>query len=150
MKIRIAQRDDIDTLFEIRTGVVENYQSRQELAGLGITPESVAKMLETDCCAWITEIDERPIGFSIANATEKTIFGLFVLPAYEGRGAGCALLQAAENWLWSKGIEAIWLVTGNDPSLRAYGFYLHLNWIAVGVELDGDFQGEMKFVKSRL
>lgn len=149
MNIRIAQRGDIDTLFEIRTSVVENYQSREEIAELGITPESVTKMLETDCCAWVAEIDDRPIGFSIANATEKTIFGLFVLPSFERQGAGRALIQAAENWLWSKGIDEIWLVTANNPSLRAYGFYLHLEWIPVGIESDGDFRGEMKFIKRR-
>lgn len=149
MKIRIAQQDDIETLFEIRTSVVENYQSREEIAALGITPESVAEMLATVCCAWVAEIDSQPIGFSIANATEKTIFGIFVLPKFEGQGAGRALMQAAEDWLWSKDIDEIWLVTGNNPSLRAYGFYLHLAWIPVGVELDGDFKGEMKFIKRR-
>lgn len=147
MHIRVAQQDDIETLFEIRTSVVENHQSREEIAELGITPTSVAEMLATDCCAWIAEIGDRPIGFSIANATEKTIFGLFVLPVYEGQGAGRALAQAAERWLASKGIEEIGLVTGNDPSLRAYGFYLHLGWTPVGVESDGDFKGEMKFIK---
>ena len=149
MDIRIAQKNDIGTLFDIRTSVVENYQSRQEIAELGITPESVSQMLDTDCCAWVAEIDNRPIGFSIANAIEKTILGMFVLPAFQGQGAGRALMQAAEHWLWSRGIEEIWLVTGNDPSLRAYGFYLHLDWIPVGVESDGDFVGEMKFVKRR-
>ncbi len=149
MNIIIAQRYDIDTLFEIRTSVVENHQSLEEIAQLGITPESIAKMLETDCRAWVAEIDDRPIGFSIANATEKTIFGIFVLPSFECRGAGRALMQAAENWLWSKGMNEIWLVTGNDPSLRAYGFYLHLDWIMVSIELDGDFRGEMKFIKRR-
>jgi GNAT superfamily N-acetyltransferase len=150
MNIRIAQRDDIEALFEIRTSVVENHQSREEVAELGITPESVAKMLETNCSAWVAEIGDRPIGFSIANATENTIFGIFVLPSFEGRGAGRALMQAAENWLWSKGIQEIWLVTGNNPSLRAYGFYLHLDWIPVGVVSDGNFKGNMKFVKRRL
>jgi len=150
MNIRIAQRDDIDTLFEIRTSVIENHQSREEIAELGITPKSVAKMLKTDCCAWVAEIGDRTIGFSIANATEKTIFGIFVLPSWECRGVGRALMQAAENWLWSKGVEEIWLVTGDDPSLRAYGFYLHLDWIPVGVESDGDFKGEMKFIKRRI
>ncbi|WGV28509.1 GNAT family N-acetyltransferase [Halotia branconii] len=149
MNIRIAQLDDIDTLFNIRTSVIENHQSREEIAELGITPESVIKMLETDCCAWVAEIDEQPIGFSIANATEKTIFGIFVLPSFECQGVGRALMQAAESWLWSKGMEEIWLVTGNDSSLRAYGFYLHLDWIPVGVESDGNFRGEMKFVKKR-
>ena len=147
MDIRVAGYDDIDTLFELRTSVVENYQSREEIAALGITPQSVAEMLDTDCCAWIAEIGDRAIGFSFANATEKSIFGLFVRPAFEGRGAGRALMQAAESWLFSKEIEEIWLVTGNDPNLRAYGFYLHLGWIAAGVEADGDFKGEMKFIK---
>lgn len=149
MNVRIAQRDDINTLFDIRTSVVENHQSREEIAELGITPESVVKMLETDCCAWVAEIGNQPIGFSIANATEKTIFGVFVLPSFEGQGVGRALMQDAESWLWSKGIEEIWLVTGNDPSLRAYGFYRHLNWNPVGVETDGNFRGEMKFIKRR-
>jgi GNAT superfamily N-acetyltransferase len=103
MNIRITQRDDIDTLFEIRTGVIENQQSREEIAELGITSRSVAIILKTDCCAWVAEIDDRPIAFSIANAPEKTIFGIFVLPSFEGRGAGRALMRAAENWLWSKG-----------------------------------------------
>ncbi|MBD2461163.1 GNAT family N-acetyltransferase [Oscillatoria sp. FACHB-1407] len=149
MNIRVAQQDDIETLFEIRTGVSENHQSREEIAELGITPESVARMLETDCCAWIAENGDTPMGFAIANATEKTIFGLFVLPGFEGQGTGRALMQAAEDWLWSKGIEEIWLVTGNDPSLRAYGFYLHLGWTTAGVEVDGAFRGEMKFIKKR-
>ncbi|PSR17494.1 GNAT family N-acetyltransferase [filamentous cyanobacterium CCP3] len=144
MLIRTAQPSDIETLFEIRTSVVENYQSRDEIAALGITPASVAALLTTDCCTWITEVDDRPIDFAIANATEKTIFGLFVRPAFEGRGAGRSLMQAAETWLKSQGVDEIWLVTGNDPSLRAYGFYLHTGWTAIGVEPDGAFKGEMK------
>lgn len=147
MRIRVAQQEDIETLFDIRTSVTENHQSREEIAELGITPDSVAEMLQDDCCAWIAEVAAKEIGFSIANKTEKTIFGVFVLPDYEGCGAGRHLMQAAENWLWSAGIEEIWLVTGNDPTLRAYGFYCHLGWIPTGVEPDGPFSGEMKFIK---
>ena len=167
INIRTVRQDDIETLFDIRTSVVENHQSREEIAELGITPESVAKMLTTDCCAWIAEIEDRSIGFSIANATEKTILGMFILPDFEGQGVGRTLMQAAESWLWStvpclakagravdrlprsKGIKEIWLVTGNDPNLRAYGFYQHLGWNPVGVETEGDFKGEMKFIKKR-
>lgn len=149
MIIRTAQLDDIDTLFEIRTSVTENHQSREEIAELGITPETVAEMLQTDCCAWIVEIDNQAVGFSIANRTEQTIFGVFVLPDYEGRGVGRCLVRAAEEWFWSAGILEIWLVTGNDPNLRAYGFYTHLGWIPVGVEAEGPFAGEMKFIKKQ-
>ena len=84
MKIREAKLDDIETLFKIRTSVIENHQSREEIAALRITPDSVAQMLQTDCCAWIAQIGGQPIGFSIADATEKTIFGIFVLPRFEG------------------------------------------------------------------
>ncbi|NEP16952.1 MAG: GNAT family N-acetyltransferase [Leptolyngbya sp. SIO4C1] len=149
LTVRVAQLDDIEALFIIRTSVIENHQSREEIAQLGITPASVAQMLQTDCCAWIVELEQQPIGFSIANADAKTIFGIFVLPEFEGLGAGRMLMQHAEAWLWSKQIDEIWLLTGNDPSLRAYGFYLHLDWQPVGVEAVGDFTGEMKFVKQR-
>ncbi len=149
MNIKEAELTDIETLFDIRTSVVENHQSREEIAQLGITPETVAQMLQTDCCAWIAEIDGKPVAFSIANATEKTIFGVFVLPSFEGRGAGRALMEAAEIWLFSQGIEEIWLLTGNDSKLRAYGFYLHLGWITVGVVTDGEMEGEMKFIKNK-
>lgn len=146
MKIREAQVEDIETLFNIRTSVIENYQSREDLASLGITPETIAEMLLTDCRAWIAEIDNQPIGFSMANATEKTIFAMFVLPSFADRGAGRALMQKAEEWLWlQEGIEEIWLLTGNDPKIRAYGFYLHLGWIASDIQLDG----QIKFIKRR-
>lgn len=149
MLIRVAQLDDIETLFEIRTSVTENYQSREAIAALGITPASVAEMLQTDCRAWVAEINNQPIGFAIANKTEQTIFGVFVRPTDEGKGAGRKLMQAAESWLWAANISEIWLVTGNDPTLRAYGFYLHLGWIPAGTEPDGPFAGEMKFIKKQ-
>ena len=149
MLIRIARQEDIETLFKIRTSVVENHQSREEIAELGITPTSIAAMLATDCCAWIAQLDGQDIGFSMANKTEKNVFGMFVLPDFEGRGAGRQLMQAAEEWLWSNYIDEISLLTGNDPSLRAYGFYLHLGWRPIGVEIGGDFKGAMKFVKQR-
>lgn len=149
MHIRVAHSSDIETLFDIRTSVRENYQSREEIAALGITPDSVAEMLRIDCRAWIAEVESQPVGFSIANASEATIFGVFVLPEFEGRGIGRAVLQAAEAWLFSQNLDEIWLVTGNDPTLRAYGFYQHLDWIPVGIMTEGDFAGEMKFIKRK-
>ncbi len=149
MNIRVAESKDIETLFEIRTSVKENHQSREEIAQLGLTPESVAAMLEKNCRAWIAEIKEQSVAFSIADATQNTIFGIFVLPAFENRGLGRALIKCAEDWLWLQGSKEIWLLTGNDPNLRAYGFYLHLGWLPTGVETNGEFQGEMKFIKQK-
>lgn len=70
-------------------------------------------------------------------------------PAFEGQGAGRVLMQAAETWLWSQGLDEIWLLTGNDPSLRAYGFYQHLDWVLTEVVTDGEYAGEAKFTKRR-
>jgi hypothetical protein len=47
MQIRIATNSDVATLFRIRTSVKENHQSQEELAALGVTPESVGEMLRT-------------------------------------------------------------------------------------------------------
>lgn len=149
MFVRVAQSTDIETLFDIRTSVNENYQSREEIAELGITPESIAEMLATDCCAWLAELDGQSVGFAISNATEATIFGIFIRPDFEGKGAGRALMQAAETWLWSQGLDEIWLLTGNDPTLRAYGFYQHLDWVLSEIIIEGDYAGEAKFIRRR-
>ncbi|MGD1859011.1 MAG: GNAT family N-acetyltransferase [Leptolyngbyaceae cyanobacterium] len=149
MLVRVAQSTDIETMFDIRTSVTENHQSREEIAALGITPDSIAEMLATDCRAWIAELEGQPVGFAIANATEAAIFGVFVRPAFAGKGAGRALMQAAETWLWSQELDEISLLTGNDPSLRAYGFYQHLDWRLTEVVAEGEYAGEAKFIKRR-
>ncbi|WP_263971598.1 GNAT family N-acetyltransferase [Leptolyngbya ohadii] len=145
LHIRPAHLDDIPTLFHIRTSVVENHQSWEELATLGVTPETIAQMLQTTCRAWIAEIDGQPIGFSFANAADCMVFGMFVLLEFEGRGAGRALMQQAEDWLWSTGTTEIYLYTGNNPDLRAYGFYRHLGWQPGEVQSDR----QIKFVKRK-
>ena len=78
MLIRTVQPQDIETLFDIRTSVVENYQSREEIAQLGITPNSLAQILQQECQAWVAELDDQLIGFSIADKSQQTIFGIFV------------------------------------------------------------------------
>ncbi|MBE9183023.1 GNAT family N-acetyltransferase [Oculatella sp. LEGE 06141] len=145
MTIREARPEDVETLFMIRTSVAENYQSREDLADLGVTPATVIEMLQTDCRAWIAESNGEPAGFSMANATKKTIFAMFVLPAFECRGIGRQLMQRSERWLWSQGAEQIWLLTSNDSEIRAYGFYRHLGWIPTSVLSDG----QVKFVKEQ-
>src|SRR5687768_10671487 len=120
--VRDAREDDVELLFDIRTSVRENYQSREELASLGITAESVAHMLATEAKAWICEIDGHPVGFSMANERDRTVFAVFVRPEHEGRGAGRALLKAAEHWLFSRSPSEIRLSTGSDPALRSHGF----------------------------
>ncbi len=146
MNLREARVEDIATLFAIRTSVLENHHSLETLAALGVTPETIAQMLNTTCKAWIAELEEQAVGFSMANAVDRMIFGLFVRPAYERRGIGRLLLQQAEAWLWSDpDTQEIWLLTNKNPQLRAYGFYQHLGWMP----LKDPFSQQLKFVKQR-
>lgn len=138
MKLRRGERDDVEALFEIRCSVVENHQSREELAALGITTESVAAMIESGgYLSIIAEVDDRPVGFAMAQISDGYVFALFVKPGYEGQGIGKALMKTVEAGLHSAGVAEAWLATGADPRLRAVGFYRHLGWRESGFLDDG-------------
>lgn len=145
MQITLATPDDIETLFDLRTSVAQNYQSREELGRLGVTAESLAEMLRTRSRAWLCHVDGAAAGFSMADSARATVFGLFVRPGHEGRGIGRRLMAEAEAWLFQQGWDQIWLATGSDESLRAWGFYLHLGWVPAGMLDDG----QVRFVKRR-
>lgn len=143
--IRPATPDDVEILFDIRCSVRENHQSRGELAQIGVTPKSVREMIESgDYVSTLVEVDGRPVGFSMAQISERYVFACFVMPDFEGRGAGRAAMAAAEAGLRDAGAEQAWLSTGSDPGLRAVGFYKHLGWREDGYLDDG----QLRFVKN--
>ena len=135
---RRAVPADTETLFIVRTAVRENHLSREELADLGITPESVAVILDdANHSCWVAEADGQIVGFSIADLNESYVFALFVLQDYEGMGIGRRLLGLVEEDARRAGNAALWLSTGNESESRADGFYRHLGWIADGCLEDG-------------
>lgn len=149
MQLRVASVNDVETLFEIRCSVVENHQSREELATLGVTVESVRAMIaSSDYITTIAEVstdaENRPVGLTMAQISEAYIFACFVRPGFEGRGIGRALMEAAETGLRQAGVRRAWLSTGPEPGLRAPGFYRHLGWIDDG-HLD---DGQIRFIKT--
>lgn len=146
MQITLATPDDIETLFDIRTSVAQNHQSRENLAALGVTPDSIAEMLRTRSRAWLAHVDGSAAGFSMADSARATVFALFVRQGLEGRGIGRRLMGEAESWLFQQGWDQIWLATGSDESLRAWGFYLNLGWVPAGVLDDG----QVRFVKRQV
>lgn len=143
MQITLATPDDIETLFDIRTSVEQNHQSREDLAALGLTAPRLAEMLQTRSRAWLCHMGDTAAGFAMADAARATVFALFVRPGFEGRGIGRRLMAEAESWLFAQGWDQIWLATGDDESLRALGFYRHLGWVPAGVLDDG----QIRFVK---
>lgn len=129
--VRQATIADIETLFEIRTSVAENRQSREELEAEGITHETLAELLQDEARAWIAEVDGTSAAFSMAKGDEATVFAMFVRPQFEGRGLGRLLMDAAEDFLFARH-ELIWLNTGEEQDIRAHGFYRKRGWVAVG------------------
>lgn len=144
MHLRPATTDDVETLFAIRCSVRENYQSREELAGLGITPGTVKAMLMSgEYVATLAIVDGQPVGFTMAHIPEGYILACFVRPEFEGRGVGRAVMRAAEEGLRAAGVTSAWLSTGQEPGLRAPGFYRHLGW-----QEDGHLEdGQLRFTK---
>lgn len=55
--------------------------------------------------------------------------GVFVLPAFRGRGHAAALVRRAEAFALSAAVPAMWLYTS-----KAEPFYARLDWDRVGIE----------------
>ena len=147
MKLRPALPVDTEILFDIRCSVVENHQSREELASLGITAQTIREMIEgQDYITTIAEANGRPAGFSMAQISEGYVFACFVKPDFEGNGLGRALMEAAETGLRNRGVQEAWLSTGQAPGLRAVGFYSHLGWYKDGHLDDGQIIFRKKLI----
>jgi len=130
MDIRQITDADVAGLFPVRVATRENALSLEELAGFGITEESVRGMLEADSHrGWLWEEAGRIVGFAMGNRENGEMWVIALLPAFEGRGIGAQLITRVEDWLWSEGWSEIWLTTDIDPALRAYGFYRKQGWV---------------------
>ena len=123
--IRSARVSDVECIFDVRTSVIENHLSREEMRQMGITESLVADMIQNSPCAWVAVESEKIIGFSMILPDEGCLFAAFVLPEYEGKGAGRRLVMAAEQELF-KHHDIAWLET--DKNSRAANVYLHLGW----------------------
>ncbi len=138
--LRQALPADIPALFKVRTSVRENYLSMEALAQLNITPETLPNLLAGAGRGWVVEFSRKIVAFAMANASEKTIFAVFVLPEHEGKGLGRWLMKEAEQWLLNQGCQAIWLLTDRNPQVRANGFYRYFGWQDDGVQANGQIR----------
>lgn len=143
-RIRQATPQDIDTLFAIRTSVVQNHLSREQMTELGITPDGLADSIRESPCVWIAEVNGEPAGFSMVDLDSGEVFAMFVRPAYENRGLGRQLMAAAEAALFERH-DTLFLVTDGRDEIRANGFYQRLGWSVVD-QVDGD---DVRYQKSR-
>lgn len=139
--IRPATTTDIEALFEIRTSVVQNHLSREQMLALGISPASLADAISAAPCAWVAEVDGKPVAFAMVDLDEACVFALFVTPAFEGQGLARRLMVEAEAALFSRHAR-IWLETDGRDTVRANGFYRRLGWEVVAQLEEGDVRYE--------
>jgi GNAT superfamily N-acetyltransferase len=144
--IREAGAADLPGISRVRTSVRENLLTVEQLEERGITNEGVAASFLADSKGWVVEHNGEIVAFVIADRDARSIFALFVLPAYEGRGLGTLLLEMALAWLREQGAARVWLTTG--PDTTAAGFYERRGWVAAGPGAHGDVRYELNLVQT--
>ena len=133
--IRSATIADFAALHRVRMQVRENKLSDPAK----VTFNDYAQMLEHNGAGWLCEAAGEVVGFAIADIKHSSIWALFVLPEWEGRGIGKKLHDMMVSWCFaSTPLEYLWLTT--DPGTRAEAFYQKAGWVPTGIE-----NGEIRF-----
>ena len=130
MSIRVATIADIPELFSVRLSVKENVLNNKDL----VTDELCAEYLTRRGRGWVYESEGRITGFAIADLEENSVWALFVMPEYEGRGIGRQLHDLMMNWYFSQTNTTAWLTTANNT--RAEKFYLKAGWRNMSLQND--------------
>ena len=134
--LRQATTGDIAGIQHVRRSVREN-----RLVSTVISDEDVRKAIEESGRGWVVESDDGVVGFAIGNAASGNIWALFVHPEHERRGHGRQLHDTMVAWLWSRGLDRLWLTT--EPGTRAQRFYEAAGWQLVGSTPGGEVRYDL-------
>jgi GNAT superfamily N-acetyltransferase len=134
--LRQAEARDIPAIQRVRASVREN-----RLLSTVISDDDVRKAIELTGRGWVVESDGEVVAFAICNATDGNVWALFVHPDHERRGHGRRLHDAMVAWLWSRGVEHLWLTT--QPGTRAEEFYATAGWVRTGLTSRGEIRFEL-------
>jgi GNAT superfamily N-acetyltransferase len=137
MVFREAQIADIKQMQVVRHLVKENVLSNPAL----VTDKDCEEYITNRGKGWVCEVDNKIVGFSIADLKENNIWALFVDPAYEGKGIGRRLHNMMLDWYFSQAQQKVWL--GTSPNTRAEAFYRIAGWKEVGKHGDDEVKFEM-------
>ena len=139
MIFREAHINDIPQIQIVRTSVKENVLSDPSL----VSDKDCEQFLTVRGKGWVCVIEDRVVGFSIADMKEKNVWALFVHPDHEANGIGKRLHKEMLEWYFDQTKETIWL--GTAPDSRAEKFYRLNGWKEVGVHGKGEIKFEMSF-----
>ena len=135
--LRQATESDIAGMQRVRRAVREN-----RLVSLVVSDADVRSAIADTGRGWVIDLGDEVVAFAVANAQTGNIWALFVHPDHEGRGHGRRLHDAMVSWLWSCGLDRLWLST--EPGTRAERFYECAGWRRAGTTAGGEARFEMR------
>lgn len=129
---KAAPEDAIECII-LRGKTRENAISAEQLAERGITPESLQNNIETGALSgFVGMADGKVVGYCFGDSDTGEVIVLALLPEYEGKGIGKALLTLLMEAFVAKGYKRLFLGCTTDTYARSYGFYRHLGWRSTG------------------
>jgi GNAT superfamily N-acetyltransferase len=137
--IREATIDDIQQIQFVRNSVTENTLSDPNL----VSDKDCEEFLTKRGKGWVCEIDQKIVGFSIADLKENNIWALFLNPEFEKQGIGKILHDTMLDWYFQQTKKAVWL--GTTPGTRAEIFYRKAGWKEIGTHGKDEIKFEMTF-----
>lgn len=127
MNFRQAETSDIKQIQRVRHSVKENVLSNPGL----VTDDDCEEFLTRRGRGWICEIDNRIVGFAIADLKKNNIWALFIHPEFEGKGIGSKLHDMMLDWYFAEEKQTVWL--GTAPRTKAEKFYRKHGWRETGI-----------------
>ena len=139
MIFREANIADISQMQVARNAVKENQLSDPAL----IADADYHHYLLERGKGWVCEVDNKVVGFAIADLMDNNIWALFVTPVFAEKGIGKKLHSLMLNWYFNQTKETVWL--GTSPNTRAELFYLKQGWTKAGMHGAKEVKFEMTF-----
>ena len=139
MIFREASINDIKQIQLVRNSVFENTLSDSNL----VTDEDCIEYITVRGKGWVCDINNRIVGFAIADLKENNIWALFLHPEFEKKGIGQQLHRIMLNWYFTQTTNKVWL--GTAFNTRAENFYRKAGWTDVGLHGTTEIKFEMTF-----
>ena len=139
MIFREAKIEDIKQIQIVRNSVKENTLSDPNL----VTDDDCKEFMTVRGKGWVCEIDNRIVGFAIADLKENNIWALFLDPKFEKIGIGQQLHKRMLDWYFMQTKNKVWL--GTAFNTRAENFYRKAGWTEVGLHGRKEIKFEMTY-----
>ena len=133
IEYRPAVAGDAAACVALRGRTRENAVSEARLAAAGITAASWSEAIRSGALpGHVCSANGGIVGYCFGDSATGEVVVLALLPEFEDRGIGRALLSMVTSDLRARGFDRLFLGCSADPSTRSYGFYRHLGWRSTG------------------